>query len=638
MTHPHSLLVRTLLLAGLLVLPSSVAGYPVPPGVPGDVVLPVPAHRLSVSIRDEGGATLDARVSVTESHGLFLPPADPSVPFHRSYINMSFFYASGEAEVVVPQGPVRLVVSHGPEFTVVDQTLNIEGDRRITVVLRRIMEPSTFGFWGGDTHVHLAHGGSGALFSVDNEDLAMIQRAEGLNVVCALSNGLFFNGGIDPASTPDHLLHFGVEYRSALYGHMGILGLKQLVPYGCCLPGTPAYPTNGTICDLAHAQGATVVSSHPVSTNPSDISNGSAAWPFSGLARELPASAVLGKIDAFDLFSYSNLDRDMARALWFDLLNLGLRIPLSVGTDASVNRVFDPPVGGYRVYANCGQDLSLDGWLAGLRAGKSFATNGPMLVQFLINDVYSPGSTWLRSTHETVTGQIRVLSREPIDRLHIIADGAVLRSFNIPANPGIQDFKFSLTVPAGSQWLVARVTGPSTSPATVGNFLEAVSSPIYIEDSVRSPRIDVAVQRFNQWLVDLKDVVLQRGSWSSLSQMYQVLDELESARQRLLRSRVDIREPDRPHQDPTHSDLPRVRVAQEHSSAVSFRIEGTGSGALEIFDVAGRMVFQGDPQEMPYSATWSGDGRGRDAPAGMYFARVRGSRAIGPSQKFVWLP
>ncbi len=73
------------------------------------------------------------------------------------------------------------------------------------------------------------------------------------------------------------------------------------------------------------------------------------------------------------------------RQLWFDLLNLGLRLPLSVGTDASVNRLFNPPVGGYRVYVRPKDSFSLDSWLEGLRAGRSFATNGPLLVDFSLD-------------------------------------------------------------------------------------------------------------------------------------------------------------------------------------------------------------------------------------------------------------
>ncbi len=70
-------------------------------------------------------------------------------------------------------------------------------------------------------------------------------RAEDLNVTCVLTNGPNFNGGIDPAGDARHLIHYGMEYRSALYGHMGLLGMKQphlhrLLPAG--LPGVPAQP------------------------------------------------------------------------------------------------------------------------------------------------------------------------------------------------------------------------------------------------------------------------------------------------------------------------------------------------------------------------------------------------------------
>jgi hypothetical protein len=464
-----------------------------------------------------------------------------------------------------------------------------------------------------------------------------VARAEDLNVTCVLTNGPSFNGGIDPASDARHLLHYGIEYRSALYGHMGLLGMKSLISTGCCLPGYPAFPLNREICDLAHAQGATVVSSHPLPMDPAFFMTTLLAWPYSGLARELPSDALTGDIDAFDLFSYSNYSDAPTRQLWFDLLNLGLRLPLSVGTDASVNRLFDPPTGGYRVYVRPTDSFSLDSWLEGLRAGRSFATNGPLILDFTLNGK-RPGDVLRLSAAgiQMVKCHLLLFSREPMEKLEIYLNGPKIVTHTLPHAAGWMVHDFTLALDSEPAWVVARVTGSTAAPTTVGRPEQAITSPIYMEVPERSfePKLQ-ALDRFDGWIRDLQTLVLQREVWADPGQMIGVWNDLETARHRLYgRPDIGVEPPvvDRPL-DPEAIAVTRVDRGATHL----FRAAGAGEAMLEIFDVAGRLVRVTEARDLPAVFTWDSTGEGGPVPSGLYFARVRGASASSPVQRVLVL-
>jgi hypothetical protein len=65
-----------------------------------------------------------------------------------------------------------------------------------------------------------------------------------------------------------------------------------------------------------------------------------------------------------------------AMDLYYQYLNAGFRLPIAAGTDKMGEGI---PVGSNRLYARFTDTASYDAWLAGLKAGNGFVTNGPML-------------------------------------------------------------------------------------------------------------------------------------------------------------------------------------------------------------------------------------------------------------------
>ncbi len=569
-------------------------------------------------------------------------PEDSTVPIHRSWLGPANYYGEGEFTVLVPKGKVRVLVSHGPEYEVYDRTFNVNGDRRLRITLAPLFPVEDYGWYSGDTHVHIAHGGTGAVYTVTGADLARIGRAEDLNLVCGLSNGLYFAGGADdPAGDPEHVVHFDMEYRSALYGHMGILGLHTLLPFGCCLPGYPAVPLNCDVAALAHDQGATVIFAHPVTMNPVEMGDADLAWPYSGFGRELPVDLLVGRIDAVDVYSYSNYDQTVSRQLWFDLLNLGFHLPLSVGTDASVNRLTDPPPGGFRVYVQPSGAFNYDHWLAGLRAGRSFGTNGPLPVEFTLNGVGIGGTlNTAGGGTDPVDCRLRLFSREPVETLEIYFNGRLTASLALPAFDRELEQGFRIYLPPQSGWVVARLVGKHPGPTDVWSNLEALTSPIYVNHEGDPMPVDPgAVSRFDAWIGDLEQLVLTRGSWENPDQMEQVWNVCESARQRLLKrrpaagGRIPV-----PEQESTIRSARPALARVEGPGSPLFRAVGAGEARLEVFDVAGRRIFVSAPSVLPASFRWdrrSGSGR---VPAGIYYARIRASAGSSRAVPVLVLP
>src|SRR5512134_2301750 len=62
--------------------------------------------------------------------------------------------------------------------------------------------------------------------------------------------------------------------------------------------------------------------------------------------------------------------------LYYQYLNSGFQVPIGAGTDKMGDYI---PVGSNRLYARPVGEADYKGWLAGLKAGNGFVTNGPML-------------------------------------------------------------------------------------------------------------------------------------------------------------------------------------------------------------------------------------------------------------------
>lgn len=407
---------------------------------------------------DAEGKPVAAKLRVTESNSgqRYLPDtAITSMP------NREFFYARGEYEIAVPAGRYRIEAVRGichevaVGFTEVGAGLRHEVDLQI----QPLKNTKANGWYSGNTHTHYHL----ALDEDPDDRLRMVPPAEDLDVsvlsYLIRSDSPYISnrypvGRMPKFSQNGTIMDMGEEARNNRqftdfgYGHVLFLDIPRAIePVSTGLlskdANAPDYPTLSTLCAQAKQLGGTTV------------------WCHNGSGIEVPVAAALGLVDAYNIADGLAAEYDR----YYRLLNCGLKIAASTGTDWWIydhNRVFVQVEGGF----------TYDTWIAGLRAGRTFISNGPLL-EFTV-DGKGPGST------VTPKGRIKVaasaLSRIPFERVEIIQDGRIVA--DQPAVRGREvRLERELEVEEGG-WIAARITG--TEKTYAGYPVFAHSSPVYL--------------------------------------------------------------------------------------------------------------------------------------------------------------
>ncbi len=145
--------------------------------------------------------------------------------------------------------------------------------------------------------------------------------------------------------------------------------------------------------------------------------------------------------------------------LYYRYLNLGFRLPPSAG---SASGVLQSPVGYNRIYTRLEKPFTAENWYAAYRTEPSFVTNGPML---FFDTFTEDGARKAR---------VRVQAREPIDRVELVANGRILRTFTMEA--GTREWQGEAAFDAGSHsWIAARCFLKSGITVRMAH-----SSPVYL--------------------------------------------------------------------------------------------------------------------------------------------------------------
>ena len=468
----------------------------------------LPETLLTLDIRDEHGQLVPARVAILGSDGRAAAPSSAWMHgddgFDRSLqkAETHYFDCDSTCTLELPVGDTKIWVQRGFAHLPWLRTINLAAgiSNTVSVTLQANALPASFGnFRSADLHDHMNYGGH---YRNDPQNLARQARAEDLGVVYNLIVNKeervpdigYFRADPDPASGDGVMILHSQEYHTSYWGHLGLLGLTDhyLVPGFAAYQNSPlasAYPDNGVIADLAHAQNALVGYVHPFDEDVDPSKDAS-------LTNELPADVANGKVDYMEVVGFS--DHKATAKVWYRLLNLGYRIPTGAGTDAMANYAdLRGPVGMNRVFIDTAGDTSPKALLEALKAGRSFASNGPLVG--LEIDGKHPGSTILKRGPGKLAYRVAMRSPVPVDHLELVENGKVVKAFDLQGDR--RKFDASGGVPAQhSGWLVLRAWNDGSDPHVLDIYPYATTSPVYVEmpGGMASDREDAAY--FAAWI------------------------------------------------------------------------------------------------------------------------------------------
>ena len=336
----------------------------------------------------------------------------------------------------LPVGRYTLLVERGKEYfpqAVSIELAENETKPKITVVLKRWVDMAERGWFSGETHLHRPW-----------DQLPVVLQAEDLNVAMPITYWCIDAyesprpWDKNPSSAiPDRLIEVdkthvvwprNTEYeitkvggRRHTLGALFVLNHREPLPLGA--------PDWRPIADHARSVGALM-----------DMDK--LDWPF---AMTLPhtTDATLYELannhmwrtefaitrwntEAPAFLQPPNGGKEGDEFGWLDytlgqyymLLNAGFRLVPTAGTASGVHPV---PAGFSRVYVHLEKEFSYDGWLSGLRDGRSFVTTGPMLFA-KVNDQH-PGATL---SGGLVMLKAEILSEHPMKTVDVVHNGRII--------------------------------------------------------------------------------------------------------------------------------------------------------------------------------------------------------------------
>jgi hypothetical protein len=490
----------------------------------------IPSYLMLEVVDAKMGKPIPCLVRITDKKGAVKHPGrlyNRGTGLRKNHPTRQWFCHVGPAEIKGVFGDLKIEAFAGPEYEMGVGTVQIRVGQRVhrKLKIKRIAHPAKAGWRSGNTHLHIMK----LTRAQSDRYLQTVPRCDGLELVF-VSNLRRAKAELEyitnehrladlkKLETADLKFGWGEEHRHNYggggqgYGHVMLLNIKQLVrPVsigpGIMLKGTDDPPLQQGLRE-ARGQGATVVWCHN-SFGLEDIPN----W-------------FGGTVDAQNIFDGGA--HDSYEKTFYRYLNVGLRVPFSTGTDWFM---YDFS----RAYVKMDGELTPERWLAALRKGRSFITNGPLLElrcgQHDIGDVIAidkPRQLVFRG---------RARGRNDFRKLQLVYNGKVVREAMTRRVGGHHAAIVNWTVEARQPgWVALRVdsgfaTLPASAPVTqkgkgVNEFGQGIfghTSPIYIDYAGKRVFQPVIAKALVKEMEMALDEILKRSKFAGDAQKMQVL-------------------------------------------------------------------------------------------------------------------
>ncbi len=376
--------------------------------------------RVKIAVVDQEGEMLPCRIHLYDEAGK--PQRAGDLPFFRDH-----FVCPGKVELALPAGEYRVEIERGPEYEQYagSFTLAASSVKEVPVCLKRLANLTVEGWYSGDLHVHRAI-----------EDIPLLMRAEDLHVSPVItwwnSRNLW-----SARQTPRNPL---VQIDGNRYYHVMAGederegGALMYFNRSRALPITDSsreFPSPMKFVTEARQQGDVWIDAEKPFWWDVPVWLASGEIDSVGLANNHMCRSRMYESEAWGRPRDTNrLPAPRGNGFWtqeiyYHILNCGLRVPPSAG---SASGVLPNPLGYNRVYVHCGDDFNYDTWWQGLKAGRSFVTNGPLLLATA--NGHKPGHVFTSTEEKPVEIDVEVslISRDRVTALEIIKNGKIERT------------------------------------------------------------------------------------------------------------------------------------------------------------------------------------------------------------------
>jgi len=451
-----------------------------------------PAHTVRINVRDEHNQPTTAGFTVRDELDRIYPNISKRLA-PDFYFQPQVYRHDGQT-ISLPEGQFTVTASRGPEYVPQTKRFSVGGASELIFQLLRWIDPSQYGWYSGDHHIHSAGCShyENPTEGVRPEDMWPQIDGEALNLASVLTWGpsyyfqkQFFSGVDHPLSTPSRLMHYDLEvsgFPSSHAGHLVLLGLKDQD-----YPGTKRledWPTwDLPILKWARAQGSVVGFAH-------------SGWGLEVKSRELPNYDMPGfdgiganefivdvtHPDTVDFISAGDTPYVWELNIWYHTLNAGFRTRISGETDFPC--ITDDKVGLARSYAKVDGPLTYRKWLDSVRDGRSYVSDGKThLMDFAVNG--TPAGTAASEVKLSAPGRVKV---------------AVTAAANLDVHPN--DALRQLRYDEKPYWDIERARIGSSREVPVEvivNGQRAAVQNLLADGKIRTLSFDVPVER-SSWI------------------------------------------------------------------------------------------------------------------------------------------
>jgi hypothetical protein len=456
-------------------LPTSDAGAKDEPG------------RVEITVVDkQAGKPVPCRIHLKDAKGK-AHKADKLPSWHDHFV------CSGEVALELPPGKYTVEIERGPEYSLFADSFTLAAGRtkKLRVEVKRLVDMPAKGWWPGDLHVHRPV-----------EDIPLLMRAENLHIAPVITWWNNRNLWAKAKLPENPLVRFdGNRFYHKMAGEDeregGALLYFHLNRPLAITEATREFPSPLVFAQEARKhKGIWIEAEKPFWW---DVPVWVAAGQVDsiGLANnhmcrdKMSETEAWGKPRVVERYPAPRGNGYWSQDIYYRLLDCGLRIPPSAG---SASGVLPNPLGYNRVYVHVGKKLTWQKWWEGLRAGRSFVTNGPMLL--VTANGKMPGHVFTAGSKETVKLDLRgeLLTRDTIRFVEIIRNGEVLKRVSV-ADFARTGSLGTLTFESSGWFLVRAI---AENPKT---FRFASTAPFYVEAGDAKRRVSrSAVKFFLAWV------------------------------------------------------------------------------------------------------------------------------------------